>query len=474
MLSGTATAQWEAIHTFDVRTGHSYLYRSPNDSRAFLVWVPDMERPVRGIFIGGGLDESVKAFAARFDMGVASISGGGSGAYNNHAPVLMDGLVAMAALGVHPELAHAPYISHGSSTGGAWAYGVAMLNPDRTICFTSNVMAGPNPATPPAAGFKVPAIFTVGETDSLVRADVATANLLDQGRPEGALWGRMIIEDFGHENRRVWRLYYPFWEDMINRRVPADWDPREGPVTLRDIDPSEGWIAYDPSWYEGLTEIFPADAYEGETDGSTSWYPNEGIAVLARSYSSWQQPGYLNIEGIPDFPPNDQGRDAEMELFRAGEAITLTYDDGGVAWDRIEFFKGAERLGEVTAGDPVFEHILEGDRIAQSFTILHHAPGGEIYTARLQGVLVLPPMDAWIYIHRFGWFYDGFEPWLYHTRVDGWIWLQNYDHISDFESTAGFFFFHQDRGAWHWSSIFRLPWTYDYGSDSWERDTFSQ
>lgn len=466
-------AQFVATHSFNARQGHNYLYQSPGDTRIFRVWLPAEDWAVRGIIIGG-LDSSLEAFAVRHHMGLASIAGGGGQAYTQHAPVFMQALVDFAALGIHPELAHVPFISLGNSTGGGWAYGVAMLRPERAICFMSNVMVAPNPANPPAAGLGVPGIFTVGETDRLVQADVTTANLFGLARPAGAVWGRMVIQGMGHEARRVWRLGYPFFEDMIARRLPADWDPREGPAQLRPIDPqAEGWIADDTTWYAGLTAIYPVSGFSGVLDGSTSWYPSEDIAVLARSYSSWEQPGYLHILGIADHPPADQGVDTVMDHFRAGETITLSYDPGGTAWERVEFYRGAALIGEVSSGEPVLQHVLQGDRIAQSFSVLHHAPDGTVYTAPLQGILVLPPLDKWHNINRFGWFYDGFEPWLYHAAM-GWIWMQNYEHITRPEPDAGFFFYHAGRESWNWSRLRWLPWVFDFGTEGgWFRESFT-
>lgn len=472
--------------TLEVRTapptllrkpGYVYEYLSDTDSRGLALRVPLDAEVVRGVLIDGNAGVSdnraainqsgPSAFAERFDFAVAGtkdVSGGST--FSTHGEMIMDALDAFAELGVHPELANVPFISHGSSSGGGNAYGLAMYAPERCICFTANVLVGPNPVFPPSPGYLVPGIFTIGEVDPLVASNrVDTPRAMAAARAEGAPWAWVMIQGMGHEHRRVWRLYYPFWEEMIARRIPPSADPRNGPISLRPLVEDSGYLLDDESWEETIPFIAPANDYPRDP-GTASWLPSRDMAYLMRGFAAWNTPLTLSIDGIPSYYNTQPARvDSFMDEFSPGQSITLRVDPGDFAWTRLEFFRGAEPVGEVTSGEPALSIILGYQSYAQSFTVVAHNAAGDQRTAILQGIHVYAPSDPhpeWIELPGFGWYAYPDAPW-YYLLGHGWLWFED----TALHATSGTYFWSLQNSRWYWMRTSWLPWVYDHTSSTW-------
>lgn len=453
------------------RAGTIYDYRSDTDNRMFSLWVPPGVHPIRGIFIDGnagvsgnktGIGErSLTALAMRFGFGVMTTSNvSGSQTFASHGRVLFDGLDAFADLGDHPELRHVPFISHGNSSGGGNAYGLAMLEPARCICFTANVLAGPNPVLPPVQGYTVPGVFTIGEVDPLVASNrVDVPNAMAAARAANAPWAWAMIQGMGHEHRRMYRFYYPYWETMIRWRLPAEADPSTGPVVLNPLVIADGWLVDDQSWEEGIAFIAPAKDYPRLTS-QASWLPDPDLAYLFRGLVSWHTPLVFSIDGVPDYYDTTDRKSLSMDQFYPGRRLRLRVATGTFPWTKLQFYRGSEKLGEVTEGEPVFDHLLGYDRYANAFTVVAEDADGHQRTAIMQTVFAMAESNkdpGWVEVADFGWYYYRQQPWLYHPDL-GWVWASD-AAIGATEST---YLWSTSGQHWLWMRTAMLPWYYSY------------
>lgn len=476
-LSQPLTAAYKATKR-NIATGTIYVYEDDattnKDRRVWQVWVPDSGRPVRGLLVDGNpgtgdgrattLNSSVQSFARQFNFGImasAGVSGGST--YATHSFKIAEALEAMAALGDNPELVNVPFVTHGNSSAGANAYGLAMRFPERTICFTSNVIASTQPTSPPEDGMKVPGIIVVGEVDAVVPNSVAASRaLMDYARPKGALWGRIVIQGMGHEHRRVMRLFYPMWEKCIRMRLPESWDPLSGPPTLLPVNEEDGWLVDDDSAVAGYSDSQPAADYDGDKT-RMSWYLDADMAQLARGYAAYSQHGEFSIDEVHNYPGYNNKPDASaisqiMDHFRPGETVTLTYNPNGKAWQKVSFYYGVTLLGERAFGEePTLTINLGNDMYAQAYMAVVTDNEGKERPLIGQGLLSLPGRDQWISARQFGWYYEGFAPWYYHAEL-GWLYPAPEEF---FGRTAGFYFYYLDKEAWFWARPSWLPWIVD-------------
>lgn len=459
-------------------SGLIYQYRDHAlenaDRRAWQVWVPHSESPIRGLFVDGNpgtgdgkgvtLNASMQAFARKFNFGImasAGVSGGST--YTTHAAKIIEALDAIAAMGFNPELTNVPFVTLGNSSAGANAYGLAMRYPERTICFTSNVIASINPSVPPEAGLKVPGIFVLGEVDPIVGTLQPSRTLMDTVRPQGALWGRIVIQGMGHEHRRVMRLFYPMWEKCIRLRLPESWDPLSGPPTLLPVNEEDGWLVDDDSAVAGFSDSRAAAGYQGDKT-RMSWYLDADMAQLARGFAAYSQYGEFSITevhnypGYNDIPPPSRTQSQSMDHFRPGVAITLNYSPSGNSWQKVSFYYGSELLAERTsAEEPSLTLSLPRDSYAQAYTAIVTDDEGNERPLIGQGLLVLPGRDEWISAKKLGWYYEGFAPWYFHAEL-GWIYPATEE---SFGRSAGFFVYYLNEEAWFWIRSSWLPWAVD-------------
>lgn len=460
---------------FDQTDGIIYQYKDEAttgaDNRTWQIWVPISTQPIRGLLVDGNpgtgnglattLNDSMQAFAQKFNFGIMASSGvSGGSTYSTHSFKIVEALEAIAALGINPELVNVPFVTLGNSSAGANAYGLAMRYPERTICFTANVIASINPTTPSAAGLKVPGIFVQGEVDNVVNTLQPSRTLLDNVRPQGALWGRIVIQGMRHEHRRVMRLFYPMWEKCIRMRLPESWDPLSGPPTLLAIDEENGWLVDDDSSVEGTAISRPATDYDGDKT-RMSWYLDADMAQLARGYGAYEQYGEFSINevhnypGYNNIPPPALTISQAMDHFRPGTNITLVYSPEGRAWQKVSFYYGAELLAELTPDEePTITIGIPWGNYAQAYTAVVVDDEGNERPLIGQGLLSLPGRAEWISAKQFGWYYEGFAPWYYHADL-GWIFPSDEEV---FGRSSGYYVYYWNAKAWFWIRPSWMPW----------------
>jgi len=332
------------------------------------LWIPPGQ-VVRGIFIsghgGGGGDsrefaryESLRGFAARLGFGLAGLHNFPGGKVFEHGgPLFFRALDAFAAMGHHPELSNVPFAIYGSSNGGASAYGFINAAPRRALCFLSNVSSWFTPADPVPDALKVPGVIDVGLYDTFGK-DRGVANTLEQvhkARALGARWA-VMLEQKGHEDGVSFDLYMKLVERALSLRYPTDADPRKGPVVLKELPEESGWLADDQSFGNGITTIASHADYKGDRK-LASWLIDRDFAVTYQAASTWDSPVSLSLGNI-ERVANPHVDPATMfaiggPVIDMGKSVEVTTNTRDLPdWQRVEFYDGAKKLGEVRAPSP--------------------------------------------------------------------------------------------------------------------------
>ena len=391
MTTATASAETRTLPNGDLVNydGTFYDYRAADGGSMMKLWVPPHASPVRGILIsghGGGSgdsrsfarDENMQAFAARFGFGLAGLhTFPGGRIYFQGGKVFFDAVDAFAAYGKHPELANVPFAVFGSSNGGATAYGFANYAPERCICFVSNVAAGGSPPVPTDDAIKVPGIFVMGRFDSLNRGMQGVERLetlMAGARARGARWA-MIIEDKGHEDGVAFDVYAKLLEQSIKLRYPEDADPRKGPIHLREISEDAGWLADLSTCESDLTAIADYASYQGDRKGA-SWLLDKDMATIFRGAATRLDPISIGIEEVsrvynPNTAPGTM-YSIGGPIVAPGRKLNLVCDVRDLPdWSKVEFYNGAEKLGEVHAPNhPVLPIRVDKNKIVYCLTAL--------------------------------------------------------------------------------------------------------
>ncbi|NQT27002.1 hypothetical protein HQ585_16725 [candidate division KSB1 bacterium] len=349
--------------------GQYYDYRDAEGVKMIKLWIPPNTNPIRGVFIsghggGGGdsrnfaRDENIRAFAMRLGFSVAGLHNfPGRRVYNEGAKVFFYALDEFAKLGHHPEVAHLPFVMYGSSNGGASTYGFVNYAPERAICFLANVSAGYNPAEPVAEALKVPGIHIIGKFDALIgqRGIDRTDEMIQSVRPKGALWS-WALELKGHEDGASFDVYMKLVEQAVSARYPKKGDPRNGPIKLKELKEKDGWLVDLDSWGNGLTHVDSYKNYNGDKLNA-GWVLNKNMAYVYRSMATHHNPLSLKVREFDRTfnPHTDPGTMFSLggPVAKPGEEITIVCNtENHPDWKKIEFFNGADKLGEVKSGNP--------------------------------------------------------------------------------------------------------------------------
>ncbi len=389
--------------------GVFYDFRAANGIQMIKMWVPPNTDPIRGVFFHGNpgghgdtreipRDEKLQEFAARHDFAIIGVTSFfGTRIYPDLGKIIVEAMNDWAKLGVHPEIANLPIIARGSSNAGMTAYGLVCCVPERMICFTPNVGPRYNPESPPDAALKVPALLHIGPEDPLVRGGVErTTELFEDIRPRGALWAWDAEKDKGHEIGHIDDVDMKFYETCISLRLPADADPRKGPVKLNELPEESGWLVDLSSWASGITYIAPYDEYKGDKT-KAGWVPNRDIAYLYRGVATHDNPLKVSIKDLgPVDNPYESGallRSVGGNVVDPGSKIILECDASGFAeWQRIEFYNAGEKIGEVSRGqEPKCELVVGPGHTVYALTAVGYDDKGAIRTATPTHLLVRDP-----------------------------------------------------------------------------------
>lgn len=351
----------------DGRAYTVYEYADP-ESKTYCVVIPDGLTPVRGLLVntnyyaGDSREDWRSCHYYREFMhlhGFALVAAGGTCPHAAAYKGFLKTLRAVGGTSEHPELVHAPYVAVGFSAGGGFASTLMTMSPEKTIAvgilgarYNFDVFTRPGgPPGPLNSHLGIPSILITGEKEKLNDDAADGRQKVDEvflpHRPKGGQLAWLERQGIGHEydTNRQDLLVMPVLDLAVRTRYPADGDVTKGPVALRPIDSSTGWIADHATWKSGLTKITPAGEFKGEL-GQSSWLQNEDIAFIYRAYSTYDPP--LSITSPercgPGTPPVDAGSD-----------VSITVDASRFArWKKLSLYDGAKKLGTITAGPTTF------------------------------------------------------------------------------------------------------------------------
>jgi hypothetical protein len=376
----------------------SYTPGATHDT--YWLWVPDStgNTVIRGVFLTTNnaqgylcdwvMDPFFRKFAKKFNFGIFSCNYvTGDSLYKFAGPKILQAFKDWSTMGHTPELANIPFISVGESNGGTAAYSMAMLAPERCIALCAGLVYHEYmPFLAPDAGVRIPSVIVNGSYDQYL--DLADSVMLTN-RARGALWSHMVIWGCSHELKHMSFLFYPFMEKMINTRLPADANPRLGPVTLNTIPEQSGWLADPTSWTTGFTDIAAYDQYTKDK-AKADWLSDADMAFLYRSYSSANVK--LNLH-TPDSLPftNSQIDFWHTNVFKPGETITFVVNASSLpAWIKIVLYRGATKVDSIVKGNALeFKVKAPASPICQSYSLLGYDGSSKVYPANMFTVLVM-------------------------------------------------------------------------------------
>ena len=414
-MLGNLTAQISILENGDqvAWDGQYYDFRDAQGVKMVKLWVPPNTDPIKGVFIsghGGGSgdsrnfarDENIRALAMRLGFAVAGLHNfPGRRVYSEGAAVFFHALNEFARLGHHPEIANLPFVIYGSSNGGATTYGFVNYAPERAICFVANVSAGGSPSIPVDGALKVPGVFIIGKFDALIgeRGINRTAEMMASARQKKALWS-WALELKGHEDGASFDIYMKLVEQAVAARYPGSGDPTKGPVELIELAEDSGWLVDHDSWDSGFTYVDSYDKYKGDKQ-KAGWVLNKNMAYVYRSLATHHNPLSVKVKEFDRTfnPHTDPGT-----MFSLGgpvadpeEEITITCEtelfDG---WEKIEFFNGAQKLGEAISPDPaMIKTILQPASQVYCLTVLGTDVSGQQWTCTPLHFFVRDPARPW-------------------------------------------------------------------------------
>jgi hypothetical protein len=209
--------------------------------------------------------------------------------------LLYERLKAFGEKSGHPELQHAPLFLYGHSNGTGFSAIFPNSEGDRVWGWISMRPGTTYQVFQPGAA-QVPGLVIFGENDPFLARPSVAENLavVDVMRKKhNAVWNYVVEPKTGHgPGEKTWPLVLSFLRHTFAARVPADADPRTGPVKLRALRPDTGYLGQnwdtDKGGYQELL-IAPYANYAGDKS-IASWLLN---ASYAADWQAFQRDGQV-------------------------------------------------------------------------------------------------------------------------------------------------------------------------------------
>jgi len=263
-------------------------------------WIPPKLKLVTGTFIfskhgsfrGYSTDRGLRALATELNCAVLH-SDQELGTPYRDTRAMLDVLAQFADLSAHPEVAHAPLFifGHSNSTENMSSFGGGC--PERIIAWVAMKSAFGAQFSVPAL-YGVPGMVVSGEKDhSYFQDQLATVK---RHRKESHALMHMIVEPDGPHwpVKQTFRIMQAFIKTCYYLRVPYGADATLGPVKLRTLDESSGWLGanlegkrvrmpdYNWKWetpvdVRQVLPIAPFNDFVGDRS-TASWFPDESYA----------------------------------------------------------------------------------------------------------------------------------------------------------------------------------------------------
>lgn len=179
------------------------------------------------------------------------------------------------------ELDELPLVVTGASFAGGIAASAALEFPDR-VAASAPLLIGMAGADATGDPLQVPVMHIYGSNDGphLDHANQVTEAL----RNRGARWANATMWRFEHRQGYADALLYPFFLDVLDLRLPADWKPGNGRPELAVLAEDSGWLGEWDGMRGRYATIMPFADHQGGGKGKLVWLPTARTAHLWRAF----------------------------------------------------------------------------------------------------------------------------------------------------------------------------------------------
>lgn len=263
---------------------------------AFSLWLPAGVDSVRGVVVitghGSGTPlykhPELRKIARELKLAIFMFNGNPMQRGFWPTSLLYDRLKEFGVKAKHPELEHAPLFLYGHSNGTGFSAVFPATEASRVWAWISMRPGATQMVDQPAAA-AVPAMIMFGEDDPYFaqrskRENMATVERMR--KDHDVLWHYAVEPKTAHgPGEKSWTLVFSFLRHSFAARVPADADPRLGPVKLNALNAERGYLGKnwdsETGGYQKLP-IAPFAEFSGDK-ATASWLLNAEYAA------DWQQ-----------------------------------------------------------------------------------------------------------------------------------------------------------------------------------------
>ena len=316
------------------------------DAVVWNLWLPENTPAIKGLLhfspsmaIGAGksgeysLFEAFRKFARANSWGLITNQGAATVASLDLA------LPALATASAHAEVATVPLFVE--SLISSFANDFAATHPEKTIGFfenklsTANLAAAKKPAGATDPFLAVPGIFTYAPL-SVISSLGGSSTQFKAGRELGAQWAMAAHGGQTHAVVDSSAFYLPFAQELIDARL------LNGAGPLLPAPKAMGYLGeHKPLFATTQSDVAVVAPYGAADDLMKSWLLNADVAKIFSAFHYNRMMGQL-------FLPR-RAHMMSMPLHgKAGEtrAVTIGFQTGFM-WEKIEFFDGGTKVGEV-------------------------------------------------------------------------------------------------------------------------------
>jgi pimeloyl-ACP methyl ester carboxylesterase len=305
----------------------------------FDLWVPGGVDVVKGIVVmsghgsGAGLFQQPDLRKLARELHLALFTFIGNPMQRGFWPrsLLYERLKAFADKSGHPELQYAPLFLYGHSNGTGFSAIFPATEGHRVWGWVSMRPGITFQVYQPGAA-QVPGLVIFGEDDLFLMRPSREENLAVvplMRKQHNALWSFAVEPKTGHgPGVNTWPFVFSFLRHTFAARVPADADPRHGPVKLNVLTAEIGYLGQNWDVTQGGYQTLPIAPYvDFKGDKSiASWLINSAFAA---DWKAFQRDGKLNSQFAPQKPaklptPSEQRAEAEKLAVRILSSIDRT------------------------------------------------------------------------------------------------------------------------------------------------------
>jgi hypothetical protein len=267
----------------------------------FDLWIPDGVEVVRGVVAISGHGSGtalyrhpeLRKIARELHLAVFKFIGNPVQRGFWPRSLLQERLSLYGKQANHPELEHAPLFLYGHSNGTGFSAIYPATEGARVWAWVSMRPGVTFQVFQPGAA-DVPGLVIFGENDPFLGRPSREENLAVvelMRKKHGAVWNYAVEPQTGHgPGDKTWPLVFSFLRHTWQARVPAQADPRKGPVTLQKLRVEEGYLGQNWDLFRGGYQTLPTApfaSFSGDRE-TASWLLN---AAYAADWQSFQAHG---------------------------------------------------------------------------------------------------------------------------------------------------------------------------------------